>query len=180
MPRSPSWAISVKIDRGSVPASNQSATSGSTRSVTNSRTVSRIRRSSAVSWSSMRSKSEDITAGSLLTRVGFGIGVLNSRQGLFHHNRELIDRGVVKQVGNRDFTAHLAANPDDEAQRDKRVPVQVEEIVRSAYLCFEHALPDSQQGGRHGDVACGAASRLPFTHANRVSRAVSSSDLTPH
>ena len=45
------------ISRGSVPASNQSAMCGSTRSATNARTVSRISRSSSVSWSSIFSRS---------------------------------------------------------------------------------------------------------------------------
>src|ERR1035438_7225008 len=57
MPSRPSLPASGISSRGSVPASNQSAMCGMTRSVANARTVSRTRRSSGVSWSSMRSRS---------------------------------------------------------------------------------------------------------------------------
>ena len=45
------------MSRGSMPSSNQSSTCGSTRSPAKARTVSRMSRSSSVSWSSICSRS---------------------------------------------------------------------------------------------------------------------------
>src|ERR1017187_6198299 len=57
MPRTPSLPSSGMISDGSMPASNQSVMCGSTRSAVNARTVSRMSRSSSVSWSSICSRS---------------------------------------------------------------------------------------------------------------------------
>ena len=58
MPSRPSLPSSGTSSRGSVPASNQSAMCGMIRSAANLRTVSRTSRSSSLSSSSIRSRSE--------------------------------------------------------------------------------------------------------------------------
>src|SRR5688500_1250231 len=67
MPKRPSLASSPSSSRGRIPCSNQSPTSGSTRSRTNCRTVSRIARSSSSSSASRARKSSGSSA------VGFSV-----------------------------------------------------------------------------------------------------------